>query len=105
MEKEKEEKQKIIELIDGYVCIVDRLSWGLAKERPSKKSGKMAYKYFGYFNGLSGVLKQLGRELAYDSIADRSTSLSEAINRIVESNNRLTKFIEETFPEYEVRKE
>ena len=102
MAKEKEEKQKIIELMDGYVCIVDRLSWALAKEKGYRKDGKISYKYFGYFNGFSGVLRQLGRELSYDALSDGSTRLDAAIRRISESNNRLINFICERFPDYEV---
>jgi len=104
--KEKEEKQKVIELMDGYVCIVDRLSWALAREKGIRKDGKVDYKYYGYFNGFSGVLRQLGRELSYDALPDGSTSLVGAIRYISESNNRLIEFINEKFPDYEVvRKE
>lgn len=103
MKKEKE-KQKVIELMDGYVCLVDRLSWTLAKRVGVSKDGSPRYKYYGYFSDLSGVLKQLGKEIIVDGLPDGSPAISEALRTISESNNRLIKFIEDKFPDYEVRK-
>ena len=103
MKKEKE-KQKVIELMDGYVCLVDRLSWTPAKRVGVGKDGSPRYKYCGYFSGLSGVLKQLGKEIIVERLPDGSPAISEALRTISESNNRLVKFIEDNFPDYEIKK-
>ena len=102
--KKDSDKQQVIELIDGYVLIVDRLSWSLARETGKNKKGDPVYKYFGHFGSVEKALKQLGRELVYDSLKNDCSTFVTLCTRIVESNNRLENFIRESFPEYEVVK-
>ena len=103
MESSEKDKQTIIELLDGYVCLVDRLSWTLAK-RVVSKSGKESYRYIAYTGSLESVLKKLGEEITVDSMKGGSLTLSDALLACQRSRLRLEKFIEENLPQYEIKK-
>ena len=92
---EKTEKTKVIDLMDGYVCVADGLSYSLAK-RKMRKEGKVEYEYVAYYGTLQSVLKHLGMELAYNSLKPSQT-LSEAVTAIRDSNERVAKKIDELF--------
>ena len=102
--EEERERPGVIELIDDYVLIVDRLSWSLARQKGVDKHGKPVYKYYGYFGSAEKALTQLGRELVYDRLKNGRSTFATLLNHIAESNTRLENFIKDAFPDYEVRK-
>lgn len=103
MPKGKQEEAKIIELIDGYVCVVDQLCWTLAK-KVKRKNGEECTNNISYHNSLESVFKALGRRMSVDALKSGSQSIPQAVQTICESNSRLEKLIEDSFPDFEVRK-
>ena len=103
MPKGKQEEPKVIELIDGYVCVVDQVCWTLAR-RAKKKNGENYFQNISYHNSLESVFKALGRRMSVDALKSGSQTIPQAIQTISESNSRLEKLIEDSFPEFEVRK-
>ena len=99
--EEKNELRKEIELLDGWVCLVDTYSYSLAKKRTNKK-GETVYDTKSYHASLCGALNALGGELARESVKNGSQSLVEAVRHISESNARLMEFIQDSFDHIEV---
>lgn len=103
MPKGKQDAPKVIELIDGYVCVVDQLCWTLAK-RAWKKNGDEYFVNISYHNSLQSVFKALGKRMSVDALKSGSQTIPQAIQTISESNSRLEKLIEDSFTDFEVRK-
>ena len=92
---EKTEKTKVIELMDGYVCIADPNSYSLARKK-TRKTGAVDYEHIAYYASLQSVLRRMASCLAYDSLKGTQT-LSEAMTAIRDSNERVAKKIDEIF--------
>lgn len=103
MAKDKKPEPKVIELVGDYVCVVDNLCWTFAK-RTFDKGGKRCFYNISYHKSLQDVLKALGKRMSIDALKHGSQTLTEAIQTISESNSRLAKLIEDSFPDFEVRK-
>ena len=96
-----ESTRTVIELLDDWVILVDTYSYNLAKKKTSKK-GEEVFDLKSYHGSLCKALKAFGAELSKESLGQWSTSLTDAVRRIEESNNRVAKLIEDSFKGFEL---
>lgn len=90
------EERTVIELLDDWVILVDTYSYNLAKKKTSKK-GEEVFDLKSYHGSLCKALKAFSAELFKESLVQGSTSLTDAVRHIEESNNRVAKLIEDSF--------
>ena len=86
----------MIELFDGYKIDVDDYSYALMRETGSvrKDTGKPKNVVIGYYGSLSAALIALKGELVRQKLKNASVRLSEAVDAIKESNERVERLIE-----------
>lgn len=86
----------MIELFDGYKIDVDDYSYALMRETGSirKDTGKPKNVVIGCYGSLSAALIALKGELVRQKLKNASVRLSEAVDAIKESNERVERLIE-----------
>lgn len=88
----------MINLFDNWVIEVDSNCYTLKRVIQGKnKKGEETTRddVRGYYNGLEGALKALGKEMVRDTLRDGSYTLTEALNVVREARETVEKLIEE----------
>ena len=84
----------MITLFDDWVILVDDFNYSLARpvgmrKRRDGKGEEINYRRYGYFNGVSGCLRQLHEEIIRRELKDGRHTLAEALQVVSECTARV----------------
>lgn len=91
-----------IRLYNDFVVAVDQYNYSLAKIKIKKDKDGNDVEYFDYIahhSSLDKVLIEFRRYLIREKLSSEINGLTEAIDAIVEIDNRFKAFVEENIPE------
>lgn len=87
----------MIELMDGYVIIVNDMDYALARKTNyvNPKTGRTKYDYIGYFGTVQAALERLVDIYTRLALKDGVHTLAEAVTVINETGERVMKMLHE----------